>query len=53
MAEQPEGGKRRIMVKVTDLDTGRELSTHTIEYSISLCCCCGCCSSSSSDNQQR
>ena len=38
--------KRRVHIRVTDLDTGRELFTQQIEYDVSLCCCCSSSSSS-------
>jgi hypothetical protein len=53
MAQQPREDKRRILVKVTDMDTGRELATHTIEHAIALCCSCSSCSSSNDSHSTR
>lgn len=35
--------KQGVSVKVTDLETGRELFSQELTPEFALCCCCSCC----------
>lgn len=44
MAEGSEGqGRKGVTVKVTDLETGRELYSQEMTPEFALCCCTTCC----------
>jgi hypothetical protein len=38
-----EEKKKGVSVKVTDLETGKELFSQELSPEFALCCCCSCC----------
>jgi|HubBroStandDraft_2_1064218.scaffolds.fasta_scaffold408459_1 hypothetical protein len=52
MADKPEE-KKRIVVKVTDMDSGREISSTVVEFAVAFCCCTCSSSSSSTDSSKK
>jgi hypothetical protein len=49
-ASNTKGKTKRVLVKVTDMDSGRELSSHQMEFSTAFGSSTTCCSSSCTPN---